>query len=286
MSAQDTVFSQKTERLFDRKAGNLTMGILNVTPDSFHDGGKYMSERNWLEHAGEMIRQGADIIDIGAYSTRPGASDVPVDEEEARLIPAIHSVRKAFPGILISADTFRASIARKAIEAGADIINDVGGGTLDTDMFRTVAELQVPYVLMHIQGTPQNMQQEPVYGDVVEEVYKYFEAGIQTLRDLGFSKVILDPGFGFGKTVEHNFQLLKNLDRFSKLGFPVLVGLSRKSMINKLLNISSKDSVNGTSILNTIALQNGANILRVHDVKEAKEVVKLVESVRRRTSYF
>lgn len=279
MSAQDTVFSQKTERLFDRKAGNLTMGILNVTPDSFHDGGKYNSEEKWLEQAQKMINEGADIIDIGAYSTRPGATDISQDEEINRLIPAIRSVRKAFPNIHISADTFRASIARKAVEAGADILNDVGGGTLDAEMFNTVAELQVPYVLMHIRGTPQNMQDAPHYEDVLKEVMNYFEERIAQLKELGFSKIILDPGFGFGKTVEHNIQILKNLEQFNRFGFPILIGLSRKSIINKILNISSKDSLNGTSILNTLAIQNGARILRVHDVKEAVEVVRLVNQV-------
>jgi dihydropteroate synthase len=278
MSAQDTVFSQKTERIFDEKRSGLVMGILNVTPDSFYDGGQFNSEEKWLEHAHEMIDEGADIIDIGAYSTRPGASDISAEEEENRLIPAIRSVRKAFPAIMISADTFRADIARKAVEAGADIINDVGGGTLDENMFRTVAEMQVPYVLMHIQGTPQNMQKAPHYEDVVQEVYDYFEARINALNALGFSKIILDPGFGFGKTVGHNLSLLRNLDRFKEFGAPLLAGLSRKSIVNKVLNISSKDSLNGTTVLNTLAIQKGADILRVHDVKEAVEATRLLSA--------
>lgn len=278
--AQDTVFYQKIERIFDQKSGALVMGILNVTPDSFFDGGKYTEEKEWLGQVSLMVTAGADMIDIGAYSTRPGAEDVSVEVESERLIKVIRSVRNAYPDLLISADTFRSKVAKDAVAAGANIINDISGGTLDSEMFTVIADLNVPYILMHIQGSPQNMQDNPKYTNVVEEVYAYFEKKLKQLNALGIKQVIIDPGFGFGKTLENNFDLLKNMDRFGTFGLPVLAGVSRKSMINKLLNISSKDSLNGTSILNTIALQKGATILRVHDVKEAKEAVAIVEFMK------
>lgn len=280
MSAQDTVFSSKKERIFDQKANAMIMGILNVTPDSFYDGGKYTGEEAWLAHAALMQEQGADIIDIGAYSSRPGAEHISEKEESERLLKVVSSVRKHFPDTLISVDTFRANMAEEAVKRGANIINDISGGTMDPAMFETVARLQIPYVLMHIQGTPQTMQQNPVYTDVLKEVYEHLESRLKQLQNLGLKEVIIDPGFGFGKTVDHNFELLKNLSRFKELGCPVLAGISRKSIVNKLLNISSKDSLNGTSVLNTIALQNGAKIIRVHDVKEAKEVITILEKLK------
>lgn len=280
MSAQDTFFSLKTERIFDQKTGPLIMGILNVTPDSFFDGGKYTEESGWIEQTKRMISEGADIIDIGAYSSRPGAIDISVEEESSRLLKVITSVRSHFPEILISVDTFRAEIAEASVKSGANIINDISGGTMDPGMFETIARLNVPYVMMHIKGTPQNMQQDPVYKNVVGEVKEFFEERIKLLNDLGFKKIILDPGFGFGKTLEHNIEIMRNLEEFKKLKSPLLVGISRKSIVNKILNISSKDALNGTSILNTIALQKGADIIRVHDVKEAKEVVKILESLK------
>ena len=225
-----------------------------------------------LEQTKQMIDDGADMIDIGAYSTRPGAKDISEQEESERLIPAILSIRKAFPQVLISVDTFRASLAEKAIEAGANIINDISGGTMDEKMFPTIAKLNVLYVLMHIQGTPQTMQVNPQYKDVVSEVFSYLSEKLEILKKLGVEKVILDPGFGFGKTVEHNLKLLENLKEIEKLGQPVLVGISNKSFVNKIMNINKLDSVNGTSVLNKIAVQNGASILRVHDVKEAKKL--------------
>lgn len=276
MSPQDTIFYEKIEGIFKPDSEPLIMGILNVTDDSFYDGGRYTTEEQWLDQTRLMVNEGADIIDIGACSTRPGAKEITEQEETERLITAIRSVRKEFPEILISADTFRASVAEKAVDAGGNIINDISGGTMDAQMFSVVATLQVPYVLMHIQGTPQTMQKDPSYLNVTEEVVEFFDTQLKALTKLGFSKVILDPGFGFGKTVEHNYQLLKNVEKFQALAHPVLVGISRKSMINKLLNISNKESLNGTTILNTIALQNGAKILRVHDVKEAKEAVQIV----------
>lgn len=278
--AQDTVFYQKIKRIFDQRSEPVIMGILNVTPDSFFDGGKYVEEQSWLEQTRKMSDAGATIIDIGACSTRPGAPDVPETEEINLLIPVIKSIREHFPEALISADTFHAKTAELAVKTGANIINDISGGTMDPAMFETIAKLNVPYVLMHIQGTPQTMQKNPKYADVVEEVHAFFTEKLEILKKIGHTKVILDPGFGFGKTVEHNYLLLKNMERFQSFGLPVLAGLSRKSMVNKLLNISSKDALNGTSVLNTIALQNGAKILRVHDVKEASEVVKIVEYLK------
>ncbi|MFL5762982.1 MAG: dihydropteroate synthase [Bacteroidia bacterium] len=273
--AQDTVFYQKTRRIFEQRRAPMIMGILNITPDSFSDGGKYTTEETWLKQAEKMISEGAEIIDIGGCSTRPGAEVVSPEEELRRLIPAIQSVRKNFPEIIISADTYRAGTAKEAVKAGADMINDISGGTMDDEMFRTVAGLKVPYILMHIRGTPQTMQLDPVYNDVVSDVLSWINDRLTLLRNMGVRDVIIDPGFGFGKTVKHNFQLLKNLGEFTKSGCPVMVGLSRKSMINKILNINTKDSVTGTSVLNHIAVQNGASILRVHDVKEAKQVIML-----------
>lgn len=277
MRTQDTVFYEKVEQIFNHNPPPLIMGILNVTPDSFFDGGKFTSEIQWLEHTQQMIDEGADIIDIGAYSTRPGATNVSEKEEMERLVNVIKSVRKQFPEVLISADTFRASIASKAIDAGANIINDISGGTMDEMMFSTIAKLKVPYILMHIQGSPKTMQQNPQYENVTEDVLNFFTGKLKELKDLGVSKVILDPGFGFGKTLEHNYQLLEDLEKFNSIGSPVLVGFSRKSMVCKLLNIRPKEALNGTSVLNTIALEKGAKIIRVHDVKEAKEAVMIVE---------
>ncbi|HEX8515751.1 MAG TPA: dihydropteroate synthase [Bacteroidia bacterium] len=280
MSAQDTDFSSKKERIFDQKANPMIMGILNVTPDSFHDGGRYTTEDKWLAQADEMISLGADIIDIGAYSSRPGAQHISEEEESDRLLKTVSSVREHFPETLISVDTFRSRIARDAVSCGANIINDISGGTLDEKMFETVAELKVPYILMHIKGTPQDMQLNPTYEYVVKEVFEFLRERLGQLRAMGLTEIILDPGFGFGKTVDHNFELLRHLDKITELGYPVLVGISRKSIVNKLLNISSKDSINGTSVLNTIALQKGARIIRVHDVREAKEVITILSKIK------
>lgn len=270
--AQDTVFYQKIKRIFDRNASPLVMGILNITPDSFFDGGKYTTEQAWFEQTRQMIDDGADLIDIGAYSSRPGAKDISEQEESERLIPAVLSVRKAFPDVLISVDTFRAAIAEKAVASGANIINDISGGTIDENMFSVVAKLDVPYVLMHIQGTPQTMQIDPQYKDVVSEVSFYFSEKLEILKKLGVKRVILDPGFGFGKTVEHNLKLLENLKEFERFGCPILVGISNKSFVSKILNYKEFSVIIGTSVLNKMALQNGAKVLRVHNVKEAKEL--------------
>jgi dihydropteroate synthase len=254
------------------------MGILNITPDSFYDGGKYRNNETLLFQAEKMLNEGAAILDIGAVSSRPGAEEVPEDTELERLLPALENLLSAFPDAVISVDTYRSNVARTAVEAGAHIINDISGGTFDEKMFRTVADLNVPYVLMHIKGTPQNMQNNPQYVDVVQEVKYFFKKQLRKLGNTGVTEnIILDPGFGFGKTLENNYELLKDLSAFTDLGYPVLAGVSRKSMINKVLQATPDTALNGTTVLNTIALLNGAGILRVHDVKEAVEAVRLVE---------
>jgi dihydropteroate synthase len=282
MSAQDTIFSTKLKSIFTLDSSPIIMGILNITPDSFFDGGNYLTELDWLIKTEQMIIEGANIIDIGAYSTRPGAKNITEEEETKRLIKAIQSIRKKFPDLLISADTFRASVAKKAIETGANIINDISGGTLDNKMFKTIAKLNVPYVLMHIHGTPKTMQKNPTYTNVVSDVYTFFEKKIAELNDLGVSKIIIDPGFGFGKTLEHNYQLLNNLKKFHSFNLPLLVGFSRKSMINKLLNTKPENALNGTTVLNTIGINMGAKIIRVHDIKEAKEVLLITEYLKKK----
>ena len=282
MSAQDTIFSTKLKSIFTLDSSPIIMGILNITPDSFFDGGNYLTELDWLIKTEQMVIEGANIIDIGAYSTRPGAKNITEEEETKRLIKAIQSIRKKFPDLLISADTFRASVAKKAIEAGANIINDISGGTLDNKMFKTISKLNVPYVLMHIHGTPKTMQKNPTYTNVVSDVYTFFEKKIAELNDLGVSKIIIDPGFGFGKTLEHNYQLLNNLKKFHSFNLPLLVGFSRKSMINKLLNTKPENALNGTTVLNTIGINMGAKIIRVHDIKEAKEVLLITEYLKKK----
>lgn len=258
----------------------LIMAIINLTPDSFYDGGKYSEVGDVVLDAEEKIKQGADIIDIGAVSTRPSAKEIDETEEWARLEPVLIELRKKFPEVFISVDTYRSGIAKKSAEAGADIINDISGGSLDDKMFEVISKLDVAYVLMHIQGTPQTMQQNPEYGDVVYEVKRTLEEKIEYLSQLNFGKIILDVGFGFGKTTEHNYQLLKHLPQFSELGFPILAGVSRKNMISKVIHTNPVTALNGTTVLNTIALLNGASILRVHDVTEAKQAIELVEFYR------
>lgn len=255
----------------------LVMGILNITPDSFYDGGKHKDMNNALKHVAKMLKEGANIIDIGAVSTKPGAEEVTQEEEEKRLIPILKKMTKEFPDTIFSIDTYRSSIARMSVDCGAQMINDISAGAFDKNMFRIISELQIPYIIMHIKGVPANMQNDPIYKDVVKEVIAYFSEKVAILRKMGVNDIIIDPGFGFGKTVEHNYELLRNLEYFSFFGLPLMVGVSRKSMINKALGIKSEDALNGTSVLNTIALMKGANILRVHDVKEAVEAVKLVK---------
>jgi len=251
------------------------MGILNVTPDSFYSNSMVNSESDILSRAEKMLEDGTDFLDIGGYSSKPGAKEVSESEEINRVIPAIAIIKKTFPKAVISIDTFRSSVAMAAISAGASIINDISGGDADPLMFQTVKDLQVPYVIMHMQGTPQTMQKNPLYNNVVQEVYKDLSLKVNTLRLMGIPDVIVDVGFGFGKTIEHNYDLLANLEYFHSLNCPVLVGISRKSMIYKSLGITPEESLNGTVVLNTIATQKGAQILRVHDVKEAKEMLKL-----------
>lgn len=253
----------------------VVMGILNITPDSFFDGGTLSSTDAALQRAGELISQGASILDVGGYSTRPGAGDVPVFEELARIIPVIEGIAKKFPDCIISVDTFRAQVAREAVMSGAHIVNDISGGDDDPLMFETVASLKVPYILMHKKGHIGTMQQNPEYTDVVTEVMDSFHPKIMLLKQLGVSDVVLDPGFGFGKTISHNFELLNRLDEFHIFGLPVLAGLSRKSTVYRTLGITAKEALNGTTVVNTIALLKGAHILRVHDVKEAMECVTL-----------
>ncbi|MCE3225567.1 MAG: folP [Bacteroidetes bacterium] len=255
----------------------LLMGIVNVTPDSFYDGGKYDTVTDILRDVEEKVKNGADIIDIGAASSRPGSTEITEDEEWKRLEPVIREVRKNFPSSFISIDTYRSSIAKRSVSEGADIINDISAGDLDENMFFTVAKLNVPYILMHMQGTPKTMQVYPDYENVVTEVVENFRIKLSKLQDLDFDKIILDPGFGFGKNTGHNFSLLKHLNAIVSLGYPVLAGISRKSMINKVIGTNPVTSLNGTTVLNTIALMNGASILRVHDITEAKQAIELVE---------
>lgn len=262
----------------------VVMGILNVTPDSFYDGGKYTTETAVIRRIHQIVEEGAGIIDVGAYSTRPGAAFVDEQEELGRLSWAVELVRKYYPNLPVSIDTFRAGVAREIVSClGKVIVNDISGGTLDENMFDFVAETGVPYIMMHIQGTPQTMQQNPVYEDVVREVRQFLTERIAMLNAKGFDNIILDPGFGFGfgKTLAHNYELMSGMDTYQDLGYPLLVGISRKTMIYKLLGGTAQDALNGTTVLNTIALLKGANILRVHDVKEAVETVRIVQQLNR-----
>ena len=260
----------------------VVMGILNVTPDSFYDGGKYTTETAVIRRIHQIVEEGAGVIDVGAYSTRPGAAFVDEQEELGRLSWAVELVRKYYPNLPVSIDTFRAGVAREIVSClGEVIVNDISGGTLDENMFDFVAETGVPYIMMHIQGTPQTMQQNPVYEDVVREVRQFLTERIAMLNAKGFDNIILDPGFGFGKTLAHNYELMSGMDTYQDLGYPLLVGISRKTMIYKLLGGTAQDALNGTTVLNTIALLKGANILRVHDVKEAVETVRIVQQLYR-----
>lgn len=255
------------------------MGILNVTPNSFYDGGKYANEKAWLNQTEKMLSEGATFIDIGAYSSGHSAEFVSEADEIARLVPVVQLILQHFPEALISVDTFRAKVAKAALEAGACIVNDIAAGSLDEQMMPTVAEFQVPYIMMHMKGNPQTMQSLAQYKNITKEVLFYFSEKIAQARSFGINDLIVDPGFGFAKTTEQNFELLANLELFDRLELPILVGVSRKSMIYKTLETKAEFALNGTSVLNTIALQKGSNILRVHDVKEAIECVKLHQSL-------
>ncbi len=261
------------------------MGILNITPDSFFDGGKFSKEEQWLLQVEKMIHQGASIIDIGAVSTRPGSQEVDLEMELKRLIPAVKSVSTNFPDVIISIDTWRAKVAEKSVENGAHIINDISGGLFDSNMASTIGSLQVPYIMMHTGGRPDVMQNNPIYEDIVVEMIQFFTHQLRLFRDHGVHDIILDPGLGFGKTVDHNYQLLAKLSSFNVFDLPILVGVSRKSMIQKLIHTTAAESLNGSSVVHTIALLNGASILRVHDVKEAVEVVEIVKKTNFFLSY-
>lgn len=258
----------------------VTMGIVNVTPDSFYQGARFSNEKNMLQLVEKMLNDGASIIDVGGYSTRPQAENISPDEEISRVSNALESILKKFPDTLLSVDTFRANVARHVVnEFNVAMINDISGGTLDDMMFETIADLQVAYVLMHTRGNPQNMQYMTNYDDVVSEVLGFLQKRVAQLHLLGVNDMVVDPGFGFAKTTEQNFSLLKQLAYFKELNVPILAGLSRKSMIYKTLNIDATSSLNGTTALNMLALQGGASILRVHDVKEAMEAIKLHETL-------
>jgi dihydropteroate synthase len=257
------------------------MGILNVTPDSFYAGSRGVTERYILDRLHQIVNEGASIIDIGACSTRPGADNVSMEEEMNRLRMGLELVRKHCPDTIVSVDTFRADVAKMCVEEyGAAIINDISAGQMDKDMFTTIARLGIPYIIMHMKGTPQDMQVNPQYDHFLKEIFYYFSEKVQKLRDLGAKDIIIDPGFGFGKTLEHNYELMNHLEEFALFELPLLVGVSRKSMIYKLLGTTPEEALNGTTALNTIALLKGANILRVHDVREAVETVRIVQKMK------
>lgn len=257
------------------------MGILNLTPDSFYDGGKHSDLDRIRKHIQKMLEEGAAIIDIGAYSSRPGAKHISEKEELQRLIPVLELIFKEFPDLIFSIDTFRAVVADVSIkDYNASIINDIASGDMDDNMFNVIAKHNVPYIIMHMQGRPQDMQINPQYGDIVNEIIDYFVNKIAILRKMGVHDIIIDPGFGFGKTLEHNYLILNKLEDFKILDLPLLAGLSRKSMIYKFFDFTPKEALNGTSVLNTLAISKGASILRVHDVKEAVEVVKLYSKMK------
>ena len=256
------------------------MGILNVTPNSFYDGGKHKEINSIIHQVDKMLSEGADFIDIGAYSSKPSAEFVSEEEEIKRLVPIVKSLVETFPNIVLSVDTFRAQVAKASVENGVAMVNDIAAGLLDDKMLETVAELKVPYIMMHMRGNPQTMQSLTDYNDIVKEMIFYFSERIKKARSFGISDIIIDPGFGFAKTLEQNYEVLHKMELFSMLELPLLAGISRKSMIYKVLEKTPQEALNGTSVLNTIALQKGAKILRVHDVKEAVECIKLVSKLK------
>ena len=256
------------------------MGILNVTPNSFYDGGKHKNINTIIHQVDKMLSDGATFIDIGAYSSKPSAEFVSEEEEIKRLVPIVKSLVETFPNIILSVDTFRAKVAKASVENGVAMVNDISAGLLDDKMLETVADLKVPYIMMHMRGNPQTMQSLTDYNDIVKEMIFYFSERIQKARSFGISDIIIDPGFGFAKTLEQNYEVLHKMELFSMLELPLLAGISRKSMIYKVLEKTPQEALNGTSVLNTIALQKGAKILRVHDVKEAVECIKLVSKLK------
>jgi dihydropteroate synthase len=262
------------------------MGIINITPDSFYKGSRYTTDQQILKAATRMLEEGADIIDVGGYSSRPGAKVVSREEESSRVLKAVRLISREHPDAIISVDTFRADVAREAvIECGAHMINDISGGDSDDKMFFVVENLNVPYIMMHMRGDPRTMQDNPVYEDVVADILKWFSERIFRLKSAGVRDIIIDPGFGFGKTVDHNFELLRRLGDFAIAGLPVLIGVSRKSMIWKTLGINADEALNGTTALNSVALTNGADILRVHDVKEAVQTIQLITKIKNSFSF-
>lgn len=256
------------------------MGILNLTPDSFYDGGRHTSSEKYLHQTERMLKEGATFIDVGAYSSRPGAAEIPTKEELKRLLPVVEVLVEEFPEIILSIDTFRSEVAQKAVEAGAAVINDISAGNLDDKMMETVAQLQVPYIMMHMKGDPKTMKDLNQYEDLVQDVLFYFSQKIAQARDLGINDLIIDPGFGFSKNISQNFEMLNKLELFKNMDLPLLSGISRKSLIYKTFNTTPDEALNGTTVLNTVSLMKGADILRVHDVKEAVECVKLLQRLK------
>lgn len=272
-------------RLFDLTTPQV-MGILNVTPDSFYSGSRMQTQEDIAARVRQIIDEGASIIDIGAYSSRPNAEHITAKEEMNRLRTGLEIINRNHPDAVISVDTFRADVAEECVKKyGVAIVNDIAAGEMDGRMFETVARLGVPYIMMHMQGTPQNMQKEPHYDNLIKDVFLYFARKVQLLRDLGMKDIILDPGFGFGKTLEHNYELMAHLEEFRIFKLPLLVGISRKSMIYNLLGGTPQDALNGTTVLNTVSLMKGANILRVHDVREAVEAVRMVDKLKIESEY-
>ena len=266
------------EKLMDFSVPKI-MGILNITPDSFYDGGRYNSKDKIQKQIEKMIISGADIIDVGGYSSRPGAKDISIEDELNRVIPAIEIIKQKFPKTIISIDTFRSRVASEAIISGADIVNDISGGNLDSNMFETVSKHKVPYILMHMRGNPENMMSKTNYENLTKDICKYFSQRIDKAKSCGINDIIIDPGFGFSKTTQQNYELLNNLEFFKEFQIPIIIGVSRKSMIYKTLNTTPEKALNGSSVLHTIGLMKGANILRTHDVKEAVECVKIVSQL-------
>jgi dihydropteroate synthase len=283
MMAARTRFINVQGNLIDLSVPKV-MGIINVTPDSFHKASRFRKDEEIIKAASRMIEDEADILDIGGFSSRPGAKNITPEEERKRVLGALRLVNREFPEAVLSIDTFRSEIAMEAVlECGAGIINDVSGGEADGKMFNVVGKLQVPYILMHMKGVSWKMERDPVYDNVVADILKWLGERIFRLQAMGVNDIIIDPGFGFGKTIRHNFEILNNLGDFSITGFPVLAGISRKSMIWKTLEITPGNALNGTTVMNTIALMNGADILRVHDVKEAVQAVRLLEEIKKQT---
>lgn len=259
----------------------LVMGILNITPDSFYAGNRLLTEKSWLNAAEKMVSEGADILDIGGQSTRPGSDRIGIEEELRRVLPVIEELNRHFPDTILSIDTYQSRVALEAVAAGASMVNDISAGEMDPNMLKVVGGLSVPYICMHMQGRPETMQQSPAYDDVVMEVLDFFMRKRIECLAAGIHDLVLDPGFGFGKTIEHSFQLLHRLHAFKITGLPILAGLSRKSTIFKTLGVTAAEALNGTTVVNTIALMQGADILRVHDVKEAKEAITLIKAINR-----